>query len=80
MCKLSYSDIAVASEVTIVWVSSAGFAAVRVVDINQTSQSEQRTTEWMPSHSLLQALDEDKTDQTIEGYPRPLRAILVAQR
>jgi len=62
------------------WVSSAGFAAVRVVDINQTSQSEQRTTEWMPSHSLLQALDEDKTDQTIEGYPRPLRAILVAQR
>ncbi len=62
------------------WLEKVGFEAVRCVDLNQTSMEEQRTTEWMPSHSLANFLDPDDHNRTIEGYPAPLRAVMIAKR
>ena len=61
------------------WVAASGFQDVRTVSVEQTSREEQRTTSWMPSHSLEQALNPGDQTLTIEGYPRPLRAVVLAQ-
>jgi len=55
-----------------------GFIDIRVVDINQTSIKEQRKTDWMTFDSLENFLDPDDHDKTIEGYPAPKRATLIA--
>lgn len=60
------------------WLHQAGFCQVRVVDVTRTSRQEQRSTEWMTSHSLAQALSSHDDSLTVEGHPRPLRAIVVA--
>lgn len=62
------------------WVAEAGFSDPRLVSVAQTECEEQRTTEWMPAHSLAQALDPVDKRLTIEGHPRPLRAIVLATR
>jgi tRNA (mo5U34)-methyltransferase len=56
-----------------------GFKNIRVVDVGLTTLEEQRTTEWMHSQSLLDFLDPNDFGKTIEGYPAPLRAVLVAE-
>lgn len=61
------------------WVEAAGFRNVRTISVQHTSGEEQRSTPWMQSHSLQQALDPDDNTLTIEGYPRPLRAVVLAQ-
>lgn len=61
------------------WLSEAGFERSKVVSVNQTSCDEQRSTDWMTSHSLAEALDEQTPSLTKEGYPRPLRTTLVAR-
>jgi len=58
----------------------AGFRNVRCVDLNQTSMEEQRSTEWMRFNSLPSFLDPNDSSKTIEGYPAPLRATLIAER
>ena len=55
-----------------------GFKNVRVVDINQTSIKEQRKTEWMTFDSLENFLDPNDHNKTIEGYPAPKRAVIIA--
>ncbi len=55
-----------------------GFKNVRIVDINQTSIEEQRKTDWMTFDSLENFLDPDNHNKTIEGYPAPKRATLIA--
>jgi len=60
------------------WLSEAGFQSARWVGSDVTSTDEQRTTEWMPYESLVEALDESNTNLTVEGHPRPCRAVLVA--
>ena len=60
--------------------SSAGFTSARCVDLAQTGIDEQRQTEWMQFHSLNNALRADNVNLTIEGYPAPLRAIILANR
>ncbi|MBX2884695.1 MAG: tRNA 5-methoxyuridine(34)/uridine 5-oxyacetic acid(34) synthase CmoB [Granulosicoccus sp.] len=62
------------------WLQASGFEDLRIISLEQTSVTEQRSTEWMVSHSLEQALDPDDSSKTVEGYPRPLRAILLAKR
>ena len=61
------------------WMEQAGFTGLKVADVTATSTEEQRSTHWMTSHSLAQALDENDPEKTIEGHPRPLRAIIVAE-
>lgn len=62
------------------WIAAEGFHNVRTVSVEQTSCKEQRTTEWMPSHSLMQSLNPDDSALTIEGYTRPLRAVIIASK
>ncbi len=62
------------------WLQRCGFINIKVVDINQTSVEEQRTTEWMPYDSLQTFLDPEDHNKTIEGYPAPLRATFIAEK
>lgn len=56
----------------------AGFKNCRVVDINQTSTEEQRTTNWMRYESLPDFLDPNDRNKSIEGYPAPKRVTVIA--
>ncbi len=62
------------------WLKRCGFKNPRVVDINQTSTKEQRSTEWMPFESLVDCLDVNDNNKTVEGYTAPLRAVLLANK
>ena len=64
----------------IYWMKRIGFRNVRLVDINQTSVEEQRSTDWMRFQSLSDYLDPTDPNRTIEGYPAPKRAIFIANR
>jgi len=60
------------------WMKRCGFKNIRVVDVNQTSMQEQRSTPWMTFNSLEDFLDPDNPDLTIEGHPAPRRATIIA--
>lgn len=62
------------------WLEKVGFTDVRCVDVAVTSVEEQRKTEWMTYHSLADFLDPNDTAKTIEGYPAPMRATLIAKK
>lgn len=66
-------------ETLLLWLRRAGFKNPRCVDLNQTSLAEQRTTDWMPFNSLREFLDPQDTQKTAEGYPAPLRAVILAE-
>ena len=57
-----------------------GFENIRVVDKNFTTLDEQRATEWIEGQSLKDFLDPEDITRTIEGYPAPQRAVIVANR
>ena len=59
---------------------AAGFVDVDVVDISPTSFDEQRSTQWMRFESLREAIDPKDPNRTIEGYPAPQRALLLARK
>ena len=61
------------------WMEEAGFSAATIVDVTPTASDEQRTTDWMPFHSLSRALDDDGRT-TVEGHPPPLRATAIGYR
>ena len=56
----------------------AGFRSPRCVDRTATTLEEQRTTDWMPFHSLQEALDPEDPARTVERLPAPVRAIFIA--
>lgn len=60
------------------WLERVGFKDIKVVNKDVTSLQEQRKTDWMTTESLADFLDPDDPSKTIEGYPAPLRAIVVA--
>ena len=62
------------------WIEKCGFENVRIVDINETLNSEQRSTSWMTNESLENYLDPTDPTKTVEGYPAPRRAILIAKK
>lgn len=62
------------------WLAAAGFGDTDVVDVSPTTTAEQRTTAWMPSESLAAALDPGDPSLTVEGYPAPKRAVIIARR
>lgn len=57
-----------------------GFSEVRVVDLAPTTVEEQRSTRWMSFESLPNFLHPDDPNLTVEGYPAPLRAVLLARK
>jgi tRNA (mo5U34)-methyltransferase len=62
------------------WLARAGFEDVRVVNVTRTTIREQRRTEWMTFESLEDFLDSEDQNLTVEGYPAPLRAVIMARR
>lgn len=68
------------TEALVRWLEKCGFVDVRVVDICPTTVDEQRRTEWMTSESLADFLDPRDETKTCEGYPAPVRAVLIAKR
>ncbi len=65
-------------EALVIWMQRAGFSDIQCVDIDVTSIDEQRATQWMQNHSLVDFLDPNNSSLTIEGYPAPKRAVLIA--
>ena len=62
------------------WLRRCGFGDVRVVDVTPTTTAEQRATAWMTFQSLADFLDPADPSRTVEGYPAPVRAVVVANR
>lgn len=60
------------------WMIDAGFTNIRCVSVDITSRLEQRTTQWMPYESLTESLDPEDLSLTVEGLPRPRRAVMIA--
>ena len=60
------------------WLRRTGFKNVRAVDVTTTSLEEQRSTRWMRFESLADFLDPADTSLTVEGYPAPRRAVILA--
>lgn len=61
------------------WMRKAGFVDVTLVDVNQTTVAEQRSTDWMTFYSLSNFLDSADHNKTVEGHPAPMRAIVTAR-
>ena len=61
------------------WMSKAGFVDVALIDVNQTTLAEQRSTDWMTFYSLSNFLDSADHNKTVEGHPAPMRAIVTAR-
>lgn len=61
------------------WLSRCGYTDIHCVDVNQTSTEEQKATQWMQFQSLSDFLHPEDQSRTIEGYPAPKRATLVAR-
>ena len=67
------------TETLLLWCRRIGFKNARLVDLNQTSLEEQRSTDWMQYNSLKDFLDPNDVNKTAEGYPAPLRAVIIAE-
>lgn len=61
------------------WLTRCGFHNVRLLNITKTTVDEQRSTSWMPFHSLKDHLNQDNPALTVEGLPAPQRAIFLAE-
>ena len=62
------------------WLNHLKFENVQLHNIDITDFSEQRTTAWTNNYSLENFLNPSNLNKTIEGYPRPTRAIFTATR
>ena len=64
----------------ILWLEKCGFKDVKCISLDKTTTNEQRSTDWMTFHSLENYLLKDDQNLTVEGYPAPLRATIVAKK
>lgn len=62
------------------WMARAGLEGAEVVDVTVTTTMEQRSTDWMRFQSLEHFLDPNDPTLTIEGYPGPRRATVIARK
>jgi tRNA (mo5U34)-methyltransferase len=62
------------------WLHKAGFENIRCIDVTLTTEREQRSTQWMQFESLKDFLDPENPEKTVEGYPAPIRAVLLAEK
>ncbi|MEM0909699.1 MAG: tRNA 5-methoxyuridine(34)/uridine 5-oxyacetic acid(34) synthase CmoB [Pseudomonadota bacterium] len=63
-----------------IWLKKVGFKQISMIEQNYTSIEEQRRTEWMKNHSLVDFLNPNDHRLTIEGYQAPLRATFIASK
>lgn len=62
------------------WLDLAGFKDCKLIDMQQTTIDEQRSTDWMTNYSLLNFLDAKDPNKTIEQHPAPTRAVFLATK
>ncbi len=62
------------------WLKKCGLKDAHIIDINETTSMEQRSTEWMKYHSLENFLDPKNKSLTLEGHPAPVRATVIASK
>jgi tRNA (mo5U34)-methyltransferase len=62
------------------WIKRSGFSDIELIDVSSTTVEEQRSTEWMRFESLKDYLDPLNPELTLEGYPAPRRAIILAKK
>lgn len=62
------------------WLYRCGFEGARVVEEAVTTPKEQRRTDWMTFQSLEDFLNPDDANLTVEGYPAPRRAVIIARK
>ncbi|MDD9951551.1 MAG: tRNA 5-methoxyuridine(34)/uridine 5-oxyacetic acid(34) synthase CmoB [Zetaproteobacteria bacterium] len=62
------------------WLRRAQFSSIRTVFSHELGVDEQRRTAWAPVDSLAESLDPHDPKLTVEGYPRPHRFYVLAQR
>ena len=62
------------------WINDAGFKNIKIIDTTQTAIKEQRVTEWMKFESLANFLNQHNINRTIEGYPAPVRTIVISEK
>ncbi len=60
------------------WLRAAGLQRVECLDVSPTTEQEQRTTNWMTFESYRESLDPNDPEKTVEGYPAPKRAVMLA--
>ncbi|BBO84360.1 tRNA U34 carboxymethyltransferase [Desulfosarcina ovata subsp. sediminis] len=60
------------------WLARCGFTDICCVDISRTTPDEQRKTDWIDTQSLTDFLDPRDPVKTVEGYPAPVRAMVLA--
>jgi tRNA (mo5U34)-methyltransferase len=60
------------------WLKKVGFKNPQLVNVASTTTEEQRATDWMTFQSLAHCLDSGDPNKTVEGYPAPRRAIIIA--
>ena len=60
------------------WLAENMYRDIRLIDVSKTTTGEQRKTEWMEYESFSDFLDPADRTKTIEGYPAPERAIVLA--
>lgn len=63
-----------------IWLARCGFEDIECIDATWTTEEEQRLTPWIGGQSLESSLDPNNAKLTIEGYPAPLRATVVARK
>ena len=61
------------------WLSKTGFTNIRCISVAPTTIEEQHATAWAEVESLGDFLDAKDPARTVEGYPAPVRAILLAE-
>lgn len=61
------------------WLARIGFRDIQTVDVTRTTSDEQRVTPWIGSQSLANFLDPENPMLTVEGYPAPIRAVVIAR-
>ncbi len=62
------------------WIKNCNYKNIRVVDVSVTTTDEQRKTEWMNYESLENFLNSADRTKTVEGYPAPKRAVVLAEK
>lgn len=62
------------------WLLRCKFKRIECIDITTTTTTEQCQTPWSSGESLRDFLSAKDSRHTIEGYPAPVRAILIATR
>lgn len=63
----------------LLWLRRVGFKNPRPVSLCPTTLAEQRRTAWMDWESLADFLNPQDVRWTVEGYPAPLRAVVLAE-